>query len=78
MASTSHCVDALGIQCMSCAKIRLRKVFTLCICFDRLIVATKFFILLTNAEVCHDFDSNEVVELVVEAFNLRIRTGKAL
>ena len=56
------------------AKVCLRKLLALRVKFNGSVKASKLLMLLSNAQVCHNFDGNEVAQLEVEALSLGVRT----
>ena len=73
-AGSSHCIDAPSVQWMLCTKVRLSKLLALRVELNGSVKASKFLMLLSNAQVRHNFDRNEITELEVETLSPRVRT----
>lgn len=68
----THRVNALRIQRMPRAEISLSNLLALRVLFYRPVVVAKLLMLLTKTQVGHDSDSDKVVQLEVEALDLRV------
>ena len=57
---------------MPCAKVSFGELLALAVRLNGSVVTAELFVLLANAQVSHYFDSDKVVELIVEAFELGV------
>lgn len=57
---------------MPCAKVSFGELLALAVRLNGGVVTAELFVLLANAQVSHYFDSDKVVELIVEAFELGV------
>ena len=57
---------------MPCAKVSFGELLALAVRLNGSVVTAELFMLLANAQVSHYFDSDKVVELIVEAFELGV------